>query len=190
MDSQSPWNETNPPIAAQGAHLDAETSADKAGLPTFCKVVAIIDVSMGGFTLMGAPLSVIGSLMLPEEASLRHFVIPGILVALLVGGVSILTNIKVFYQKPVAVMLGYFNIAATLIGVIYLWVVLPATLESQKNQLANTPNSPAMSPAMEDFMMVTTIGGSIVTTLVRLALVVLLFIAIKKFKAWLAEQGR
>lgn len=189
MDSQSPWNETNPSVAAQVTNASAEETSEKAGLPMFCRVVAIVDISMGGFTLMGAPMSLVSYLVLPEEASLRYFVIPSVLVALLVGGVSVLANIKIFYEKPAAVMLGYFNIAATLIGVAYLWLVLPAALESQKLQMASTPNAPAMPPAMEDFMMVAAIGGNILTTLVRLALVVLLFIAIKKFKVWLADQG-
>lgn len=188
MDSQSPWNETTPPTAAQASVAGQETKAEKSGLPLFCRVIAIVDVSMGGFTLMGAPMSLVGYLMLPEEASLRNFVIPGILVALLVGGVSVLANIKMFYEKSAAVMLGYLNITATLIGVVYLWVVLPATLESQKLQLASDPNMAAMPPEMENMMMILAVGGNVLTTVVRLTLVVFLFIAIKKFKAFLAEQ--
>lgn len=190
MDSQSPWNETNPPVGAPVLNAGMQETREKAGLPMFCRVVAIVDISMGGFTLMGIPLSLIGSLMLPEEAPLRQFMIPGVLVALLVGGVSILANIKVFYEKPAAVMLGYLNIAATLIGVVYLWVLLPATLESQKLQLASDPNTAAMPPGMDNMMLIIAVGSNAVTTLVRLTLIVFLFIAVKKYEAWLAKAGR
>ena len=80
------------------------------------------------------------------------------------------------------------NIALTLVGVVFIWVQMPASIESQKMQLANTPNSQAITPTVENAMMIGAFVGAGVTSLIRLVLVGCVFVAIGKFKAWLATH--
>lgn len=186
MQEPSPWE---PPRADPGHAPQPKTTKDASKLPMFCLVVAIVDVSMGGLTLLAAPMALFSFLVLPEGAPLKHFVVPGMLVAMLVGGFAAVADIGMLKKKPWAVAWGYANVAMTLIGVIYIWVQLPATIESQKMQMANTPGGGQVPAGMENMMAVSAVAGAVVTTLVRLALIVLVLIAIKKFKAWLSQDA-
>lgn len=181
MQEPNAWDQPLPPspIAEQGVE-------DLAKLPMFCMVVAIVDGAMGALTLMGTPMSLLGMLMLPDNSPLEAFVIPGIVVAVMIGGAAVAGDIAMLRKKPIAVMLSYLNIAAMVIGIVFIWVQLPATIETQKMQMATQSNGQAMPASMEKMMAATAVGGAVLATLVRLSLIVLLLIAVKKFKAWLS----
>lgn len=188
MDTQSPWNEPGPSPAVTPPAFDRPTGPDPAKLPMFCFVVAIIDMVMGGLTLLGAPMTVLGQVLLPDGSPLRDFMIPAILIALLVGGTAIAADTAMLKKKPMAVVLGYTNVVLTLIGVVFIWVQLPASIESQEMQLANDPNAANMPAGMQDMLTTIAVAGTVFSTLVRITLVILVLMAIKKFKAWLITQ--
>lgn len=183
MQEPSPWDQqqTAPPVV--------EESKDPSKLPMFCMVIAIIDLSMGGLTLMGVPMALLGSAVLPDGSPLEKFMVPTVLVGLMIGGAAIAADIAMLRKKPIAVMLSYLNIAAMAIGIVFVWVQLPATIETQKMQLASQPNAPAMPPGMESMMTAGAVGGAAMATLVRLSLIVVVLIAVKKFKAWQTTQA-
>ena len=168
----------------------AQGSQDASKLPMFCFIVAIIDLSMGGLTLLGAPFSLLGIAVLPDESPLHAYIIPGILVMLLIGGSAVLADIAMLKKKPAAILLGYLNIAAMLIGIVYIWVQLPATIESQEMQMAADPNMQNMPPAMGDMMETMAVASVVFATCIRLTMIVLVGMMLMKFKAWLAKQRK
>ena len=186
MDTQSPWNQPGPSSAAAPPAYGRPTGPDPAKLPMLCFVVAIIDLVMGGLALLGAPMTLLAFAVLPEGSPLEPYLIPTILLALMIGGVAVAANMAMLKKKLVAVTLGYGNIGLTLIGIVFMWVQLPASIESQEMQMASEPNFPA---EMEDMMTTIAVASTAFASVVRITLVILILVAINKFKAWFSTRG-
>ena len=189
MDTQSPWNQPGQPPAGAHPAYGRPMGPKPAKLPTICFVVAIVDLVMGSLTLLGAPMVLFSAAVLPEGSPLEPYLIPSILMAVMVGGVAIAANTAMLKKKLVAVTLGYGNIGLTLIGTLFMWVQLPASIESQEMQMASDPNAANLPPGFKDMMATFVVASTAFASVVRITLAILIFVAINKFKAWSSTQG-
>ena len=187
-----PWDPQTVPVASAPEY--AQPSQQSSHIPIFSKVIAIIDLCLGAGSLLTVPFSVlIGMAMLPEGNPLEDYVLVQLTLGVLIGAVAIAAGVGMLKKRPWAVGLGFTNIVLTVVGVIFIWVQMPAAIETQKmhlaQEMAKNPNATQMAVDMEGVMAASAVIGGAFSTLFRLALVVLLFIAVQKYKAWLAAGG-
>lgn len=172
------WNEPSAGMSELAYH--AASNQQATALPTFCKTIAIIDLVMGSLRLLIVPVSVLGYFMIEDGDPLKGWAIPEIMIGLLIGIVAIAANIAMLKKVEWAVPAGYVNIGATALGVLFGILQAPVTYDSQKAAMPD--------PSMESAMMIGVVVGVIISVAVRGTLAVLVFLAIKRYKAFLAGR--
>ena len=176
MHSQSPWDAPKNPISVSTPHDGPPRGSRNDKLPGFCMTIAIIDLIMASIRLLLVPLSVLGYSMMQEDDPLIITVPFEIGFGLLIGLAGIIAAIGMLMKKEWAIPAGWANVCITVPGIfVGVWQASIAT--NTDPMLAN--NEAAQIGAMI---------GAVIAVGIRLTLVVLVVVALLKYKAWLARR--
>ena len=176
MDTQSPWNEPDPPTTVLPPAYERPARRRPKKLPTFCMTIAIIDLVMASIRLLITPLSIYGSTIVPPDDPVAKTVTFEIGFNLFIGVAGIAMGIGMLTKKAWAIPVGWANVAITVLGIVFgIW---------QASIMMDTDPMITSDPAVEAGAMF----GASCAVIIRLALVVLVAVALVKYQAWLDKR--
>jgi hypothetical protein len=128
-----PINPYHSPQAFPGQYPFAPAPAAEESLPTYCKVMFIIDLVMSGLRLLVVPLSVLGYAVIKDEnPEMLPSVIAEIVTGAGIGICGVLAAIVLLMRKPWGLAPAgaavFFTLGALLVGVwqvVMQWDTLP-----------------------------------------------------------------
>lgn len=176
MNTQSPWNDLDPPTTVLPPAYDRPPRRRPKKLPVFCMVVAIIDLVMASIRLLITPLSMYGATLVPPDDPVAKTIPFEIGFNLFIGVAGVAMGIGMLAKKAWAVPVGWANVAITVLGIIFgIW---------QTAIMMDTDPMLTGDPAYEAGVMF----GATCAGVVRFALVVCVAVALVKYQAWLDKR--
>lgn len=176
MNEQSPWAEG---VYASNVEATGSMRPTRAlsPIPTFCKVVFIIDLVMASIRGLIVPFSIMGAAMIPSDDPLMASVYFEIAFGVLIAAVAVPANILGLMGKASAYVVGWVNILMTFGGIcVGIWqavLIYPA-------QIAQSGSG---SPESIGF-----IFGAVIAIAIRAGLAGAMAVSLLRYKTWLNES--